>query len=113
MGTSPQKIAARPLTSVKLTASGKCQKNEFLTQTDLFNVITWFPPVGTASLVVKYKIYRDMGLTDLIAIVPTSQPRQFEDHNRPAGATSTYFVVAEAASGSPLASGTVSVTSCE
>jgi YVTN family beta-propeller protein len=73
-------------------ASG-CQSSDiFLLQQDLVNILTWSAPTsGTAP--VSYKIYRDAGLTDLVATVPATSALKFVDHNRVANVTYTYYLV--------------------
>lgn len=67
-------------------------KNEFATQTDLINILTWKAPTGGAAP-VAFRIYRDSKLTELAAVIPAHEKLQFKDHNRKKGRTYRYFVV--------------------
>lgn len=60
-----------------LIISGKCERNIFLTETDLINIIEWSAPSNN-TIPQNYKIYRD---STLIATIPGDKPRVFEDHN--------------------------------
>lgn len=83
--------------------------NQFLTQIDIVNVLTWKPAQGA----VEYRIYRDASLTDLIATIPaTNRKLQFKDYNRKKNLTYTYFIVAVGEDGrvSPVASTQVKAT---
>ena len=73
-------------------ASGCQSSDTFLLQQDLVNILTWSAPTsGTAP--VSYKIYRDAGLTNLVATVPATSVLKFVDHNRVANVTYTYYIV--------------------
>lgn len=67
-------------------------KNVFLVQTDLINHLTWSAPT-TGALPVAYNIYRDAGLTQLVATVPATSILQYNDHNRLSTANETYYLV--------------------
>lgn len=67
-------------------------KNEFLTQTELLNILRW-DAATTGEIPVEYKIYRNASLTLLAGIVPGNE-LVFVDHNRKKGRTYTYYVVA-------------------
>ena len=74
-------------------------KNEFATQTDYINIITWKAPL-TGPTPVLYKIYRNRQLTELVASVRAEKHSsshherfRFADHNRKPGKTYTYFIV--------------------
>jgi hypothetical protein len=67
-------------------------KNEFATQTDIINILTWKAP-STTSKPVAYRIYRDKDLTKLAAEVSANEKLQFLDHNRKKNHTYHYFVV--------------------
>ncbi len=69
-------------------------KNIFLTQIDLINVITWNPPTSGPAPVTYY-IYRDAALTQLAGTVAATQPLIFIDHNRHKDVTYTYYLVSE------------------
>lgn len=79
------------LPTFQITGQGCKTQNIFLNQTDLINNLTW-SATGT-SLPVSYTIYRDAGLTDLVATIPATQPLQFSDHNRAPNVTYTYYLV--------------------
>lgn len=70
---------------------GKQIKNRFATQTELINVITWQSPVEGVQP-VAYRIYRDAGLTQLVANLSASQLEYF-DHNRHKNVAYVYFIV--------------------
>ena len=70
---------------------GKRIKNQFLTQTDLVNVLRWDPPINGA-VPVAYKVYRT-NLNRLIGIVGAGRALNFEDHNRSKNITYTYYIV--------------------
>ena len=73
-------------------AQGCKSQNIFLSQAELLNVITWDAPTsGTPP--VSYKIYRDVDLTQLVAIVPTTGSLKYIDHNRQANVTYMYYLV--------------------
>jgi autotransporter-associated beta strand protein len=59
---------------------GKRIKNQFLTQTDIVNVLQWDLPIDGA-VPVAYKVYRT-NLNTLIGIVGSGRALNFEDHNR-------------------------------
>jgi hypothetical protein len=82
--------------------------NQFLTQTDFINVLTWDPPAA-GQAPVEYRIFRDAALTEEIGAVPGNR-RTFEDHNRKFGETYTYFVVSVGARGAESNAATVTVT---
>jgi len=92
--TVTQSISIPPLSPSDVTGSQRSCR--FPTQTDLINVITWDAPAGVPP--VAYRIYRDAGLTDLIATIPGNGALIFEDHNRKEK-TYTYFIVSVDAAG--------------
>jgi YVTN family beta-propeller protein len=96
------------LPSFALTGQGCKTQNIFLAQTDLINKLTW-NATGTA-LPVSYSIYRDAGLTDLIATIPAEPPLQFFDHNRAPNITYTYYLVGTNAVGTTSLPITIIVT---
>lgn len=70
-----------------------CQrKNEFATQTDIINILTWHPP-SEGTVPIEYRIYRNGQLTQLIAVISAHERLRFEDHNRKKEKTYTYWVV--------------------
>lgn len=97
-------VSVIALESFVITAQGCKITNTFLTQRDLINKLTW--SATGPSLPVSYSLYRDAGLTDLIAIISANQPLQFFDHNRVPNVTYTYYLVGTNAAGTtsdPLA----------
>lgn len=70
----------------------KRAKNEFLTQTEIVNILKWDAAVE-GPIPVAYKIYRNASLTHLAGVVPANK-LTFVDHNRKKGKTYTYYVVA-------------------
>lgn len=79
---------------------------EFATQTDIINVLSWDPPASGAE-VAQYKIFRD-NLNNLIAVVP-SWALQYLDHNRHKNIVYTYYIVGVDAFGRESSPVTVSV----
>ncbi len=81
------------LQSFYITGLTGCQNsNVFLLQEDLINQLTW--NVTGTSLPVSYSIYRDAGLTDLVATIPaTSGPLTYYDHNRTQNVNNAYYVI--------------------
>jgi len=76
---------------------GQKRSNRFATQKDLYNLLSWNPPLeGEAP--VLYRIYRD-NLSTLIGTVSANAPLRFEDHNRKKGATYTYYITSVNANG--------------
>lgn len=76
---------------------GKQHTNKFLTQTDIYNAITWQAPVDGITPKI-YRIYRDKKLTKLIGTVSARGPLEFKDHNRKKNKTYTYYIVSVDAS---------------
>lgn len=66
---------------------------------DITNVLQWDAPVEGWTP-ASYKIYRDSGLTDLIATIPGTAPRHFYDHNRHTQTSYSYYIVAVSPTGS-------------
>lgn len=96
------------LQSFQITAQG-CQLTDiFLTQEDIINQLTW-SATGT-SLPVSYSIYRDAELTDLIAVIPATQPLIYLDHNRSPNVVYTYYIVGVNSVGTTSAPVVVTVT---
>lgn len=98
VGALPVSIAITPITlppppinPSSLAISGSSKKSSFLTQTEFFNEIRWQPP-SNGTLPANYKIYRDGAL---IAVIPASSPRIFEDHNRKKNRRYIYRIDAE------------------
>jgi DNA-binding beta-propeller fold protein YncE len=89
-GTGPIGIVIATLPSLS-SPNGQQKKNRFLTQTDIYNLITW----QGLPLAVFYAIYRDAAHTDLAATVPADATfLEFEDHNRKKGVSYSYYIVA-------------------
>ncbi len=84
-------VNAIALQSFQVTGSGCQTQDVFLTQTDFINQLTW--SATGPSLPVSYSIYRDAGLTNLVAIVPATGPLIFLDHDRQPGQTYTYYII--------------------
>lgn len=76
---------------------GKRIKNQFLTQTDIVNVLHWDPP-SDGAVPVAYKVYRD-NLNTLIGVVEAGKALKYEDHNRAKNVTYTYYIVSVDAQG--------------
>jgi len=73
--------------------SGQQVKNQFATQTDLVNIISFKAPTGGAAPVL-YRIYRDASLSILAGTVPSNGPLiTFQDHNRLPNRTYNYYIV--------------------
>jgi DNA-binding beta-propeller fold protein YncE len=101
-------IVISPLSLLPPSVTGCKTKNVFLLQTDYINNITWTAP--TSGSPAAYAIYRDSMLTQLVAIVPASEPLQYYDHDRNPSVTYTYYIVSVDASGNQSAPATVTVT---
>ncbi len=102
VGDAPHSIAFGPevisAPGQPTNLAGRQERNEFFTQIELFNVITWSAPAGGDPVsVAVYKIYRDAALTDLIGTIDAAAPLRFEDHNRKQNQVYTYFIVSESA----------------
>lgn len=65
--------------------------NQFLTQTDVVNILLWTPPKNS-SPIVKYEIYGDVNLTKLLGTVHHS-PWKFLDHDQKKGALKIYYII--------------------
>lgn len=84
-------VSVIALPSFEISGQGCKMQNRFLTQRDLINKLTW--SASGTSLPISYSIYRDAGLTDLVATVPATESLQFFDHNRLPSVTYTYYLV--------------------
>ncbi len=91
-----------------LTAQGCKTQNIFLTERDFINKLTW--NVTGTNLPIKYSIYRDELLTQLVATVPASGALQFLDHNRYPNTVYTYYIVGINAEGITSYPVTITVT---
>lgn len=74
--------------------AGVQEKNRFLDQTDIVNILTWKPSLDP--LVVKYNLYRN---DKLIAEISAKDPLRFEDHNRKSKRKYVYLLKAVNAEG--------------
>lgn len=79
----------------------------YLTQSDIVNVVTWKAP-AFGEPPAAYYIYRDILLTDLIAIIPANKPLIFQDHNRTPNTIYTYYITSVSSQG--LASSYIAIT---
>lgn len=88
---SSNTVSVIALPSFRIVAKGCKTKNEFLTQTDLINKLTW--TVSGTALPVYYSIYRNAALTDLAGTVQAAEPFVFLDHNREPKVTYAYYII--------------------
>lgn len=77
---------------------GHQEANQFATQTDLVNVMTWQPPASGVTP-VAYQIYRHANLKELAATIPANKRLQFSDHQRQKHHLYTYYLVSVDAAG--------------
>lgn len=81
---------------------GEQFKNRFVSQTDIFNKITWKSP-SSGNVPVSYKIYDDASLTELLAVVTAKNHSQhhfkYAQHNCVKGKTYTYYILSVDAQG--------------
>lgn len=97
------------LQSFQIAAQGCRIQNNFLTQQEIVNKLTW--SASGTSLPVSYSIYRDAALTELVAIIPANtEPLQFLDHNRVPGVIYTYYLIGTNAAGTSSAPVVITVT---
>jgi len=70
-----------------------CKKtNNFFTQRDYYNYLTWSAPSG--NIPASYALYRDAALTQLVATIPASSPNLcYCDHNRNPNIDYTYYII--------------------
>jgi YVTN family beta-propeller protein len=92
----------------RIVAQGCQFKNQFLTQTDRVNQLTW--SASGTELPTTYAIYRDADLTDLIGSVSATEPLLFLDHDRKKGVAYTYYIQGTNALGMTLSPAEVIVT---
>lgn len=92
VGAGDIRIGFLPAPERPENLSGRQEKHEFFTQTDLVNIIRWEAPVNQA-FITGYKIYRNEGLTDLAKSISASETLQFDDHNRKQNQIYDYYVV--------------------
>lgn len=118
VGTGPLFIdfaANIAIGNIDVRADG-CSKDSFLSQIDLYNLVEWSYPqwdVLVFAAPVEYRIYRDAALTDLVAVVPVTEPRRFEDHNLKPKRLYSYYVTAVDQLGDVIAIGSTTVKSCK
>jgi len=86
-------VSVIALSTFQFMSGTGCQVvNKFLMQQDVVNELTW--TVSGATLPISYAIYRDAGLTDLVATVPaTGTSMIYLDHNLNPNSTYTYYIV--------------------
>jgi hypothetical protein len=101
-------VSVIALQSFQLAGQGCKTQNIFLTQRDLINRLTW--SVSGTSLPVSYSLYRDVALTDLVAIVPAAETLEFLDHNRVRNVEYTYYLIGTNAVGTTSAPIVITVT---
>jgi YVTN family beta-propeller protein len=77
-----------------LDVSGYQTINQFLTQKNRLNVITWLAP-ATNSVIVQYLVYRNAALTDFAGAVPASGPLKFIDYNVLKNKAYTYYIISQ------------------
>jgi trimeric autotransporter adhesin len=98
---SNNSLNAQPTPSLPLPPThlrGHQVANQFVSQTDIVNVIAWNPPQG-GTPPVAYHIFRNSDLTELAAIIPANEKLTFKDHNRKRHHIYTYFIVSVDAAG--------------
>lgn len=66
--------------------------NEFATQKDIVNILTWEAP-DQGNRPIAYRIYRDAELSELIGTVSSQERLKFSDHNRKKDKTYRYWIV--------------------
>ncbi|MBI2345017.1 YncE family protein [Candidatus Dependentiae bacterium] len=91
-GSSVIAIVPSPYAATKVTGFNVC--NLFLTQSDSVNIISWSPSSSMGPQPIKYSVYRDVFLTDLVGTVSSNDILRIEDHNRKKNKTYIYYVVA-------------------
>ena len=79
------------LQSFQISAQGSQIQDHYLTRTELINRITW--SASGSSTPVSYSIYRDPGLTNLVASISANQPLVLFDGNRQKNTIYTYYIV--------------------
>lgn len=89
-------LEALSLSFFNFTAQGCMFENIFLTQSDLIDQLTW--DVVGANVPVKYVIYRDAALTEVVGTVESST-HVYLDHNRVPGVHYVYYIIGLNAAG--------------
>ncbi len=72
-------------------------ENQFLTQTDFINQISWQNPASNAP--TEYILYRDAALTQVVATIAAGSSLLVLDHNRNPNVIDTYYLVGVSANG--------------
>ncbi len=91
--TTTQSVAismSGPLPPTNL--KGSAVKNQFLTEADRINILTWNAPQG-GTAVKLYCIFRNRSLTDFAGSVWANETLEFLDHDRRRHVVYTYYVV--------------------
>lgn len=96
------------LQSFQISAQGCRIQNRYINGTDLVNRLTW--TVSGSSLPVSYSIYRDAGLTNLVAEVSATEPFVYYDHHRSPNVIYTYYIVGTNSAGTTSVPVAVTVT---
>lgn len=89
-------LEALSLSIFNFTAQGCMFENIFLTQSDLIDQLTW--EVAGINVPVKYVIYRDAALTDVVGTTESST-HVYLDHNRVPGVQYVYYIIGLNAAG--------------
>jgi YVTN family beta-propeller protein len=87
---SSDTVTVIALPSFLIAAQGCRTKNQFLSQTDWVNQLSW--TVSGAALPLYYSIYRNADLTDLVATVGPARPFVYYDHNTNPSVSYTYYI---------------------
>nr|MBA3723258.1 hypothetical protein [Parachlamydiaceae bacterium] len=87
---TPTPIKHLPQPPIKL--KGTQHVNQFVTQKEHYNVITWSAPLE-GSKPVEYHIYIDSDLKKNVAKVSAEGQLRFEDHNLKKGKEHSYYIV--------------------
>ncbi|MCB1115951.1 MAG: YncE family protein [Chlamydiia bacterium] len=96
VGNSPREMAISPLPQTEsvigdIDITGKCDKDSFLTETEIFAKISWSTPKDGA-IASRYFIYRN---AQLIKTIAENDSRVFVDHNLKRKEHYTYVIIAE------------------
>ena len=109
VGIAPHAIVMTPDPAPLPPTSLACleKKNQFLTQADVINVITW-APASSGTAATKYIIYRD-SLLNPIGEVTANEPLIFYDHNRKPTTAALYYVKAVSEAGAKSSEAVVAI----
>jgi YVTN family beta-propeller protein len=77
---------------ISLIVNGQARRNQFLGQTELYNVVTWSAPSGVTP--TEYRVFRDSAYQNLVTTVPAGGCLCYQDHNLCPSTAYTYYVVA-------------------